>query len=107
MFVIVVYCPNEFVEPIIAALSSCGAGCIGDYRGCAFTTQGEGRFEPLTGASPHVGVIGKVEKVKETKIEMVCEKRFVRQALDAMIAAHPYEEPAYHAYEVQTVKDFL
>ena len=36
--------------------------------------------------------------VAEQRIEVVCPRRAARAALEAMLAAHPYEEVAYHVY---------
>ncbi len=106
MYVIVVYIPVDFVEPVIEAMASHGAGQIGDYRACAFKQLGEGQFEPTEGADPFIGKVGVLEKVPEYRVEMVCESGLVRTILEAMLAAHPYETPAYHVLLAKTVEDF-
>lgn len=106
MFAIVAYVPVDFVSIVIAAMSAAGAGEIGDYRSCAFVSHGLGQFEPKSGANPFIGELGKLEKVEEVRVEMVCENSAIKAALKALIEAHPYETPAYHAYQVQTLEDF-
>ncbi|TCS42685.1 hypothetical protein [Reinekea marinisedimentorum] len=106
MFAIVAYVPVDFVDNVIEAMSAAGAGEIGDYRNCAFVTTGTGQFEPKAGATPFIGETGRLEKVAEARVEMVCKPDSIKAVLTALINAHPYETPAYHAYEVKTLNDF-
>ena len=106
MIVIVVFAPRPAAAAVREALAEAGAGAIGAYTGCSFTSVGEGRFRPEAGADPAIGRIGWAEVVDEVRIECVCPRERVRDALTAMIAAHPYEEVAYHCYEALTMKDF-
>lgn len=105
MFVIVAYVPEDYVQPVIDALAESGAGEIGDYRRCAFTTKGEGTFQPMVGANPFIGSVDEVEVVDEVKVEMICLDEKASKAVKAMIAAHPYETPAYHLYPVLTLDE--
>ena len=106
MIVVVVFVPRTDAPAVRAALADAGAGAIGAYTGCSFSTVGEGRFRPETGAAPAIGSVGTAEVVDEVRIECVCPRSKVRQALEAMLAAHPYEEVAYHCYEALTIDDF-
>lgn len=72
-----------------------GAGRIGNYDSCAWQTEGLGQFRPLEGSQPFLGHVGEVEKVKEWKVEMVCEDAMLDAVVAALKAAHPYETPAY------------
>jgi dinuclear metal center YbgI/SA1388 family protein len=90
-----VYVPNGDVDRLIDALSVAGAGAIGDYDRCAYTTSGEGTFRPLSGADPHIGAIGCVERVAEQRLEMVLPQARMQAVAEAVRAVHPYEEPAY------------
>ena len=84
-----------------AALAAAGAGAIGDYDSASFTTPGEGRFRPLAGANPTIGEVGRLEVVDEVRIEVVLPRgRGVRPSWRALLAAHPYEEPAYDVVEL-------
>lgn len=106
MNVIVAYVPNDFVEAVIEAMAKAGAGQIGNYRACAFKAPGEGQFQPMDGADPFIGTVGELEKVAETRVEMVCQTEHTKAALEALIEAHPYEEVAYHVLKAQTLADF-
>ncbi len=79
---------------------SAGAGRIGDYDHASFSTPGEGRFRPLDGASPTIGSVGRVERVEEVRVEVVVARRLRSAAVRALLAAHPYEEPAYDVVEL-------
>jgi dinuclear metal center YbgI/SA1388 family protein len=102
---IVVFAPVEAADRVRDALTGAGAGAIGDYDSCTFSTSGEGRFRPLEGASPAIGTVGRTEVVAEVRIEAVCDRRLRDRVLGAMLAAHPYEEPAYDVVELAALDD--
>lgn len=93
---LVVYVPRANVEDVRKALFEAGAGAIGDYDECSYNTAGYGTFKPLDGANPTIGSIGTQERVEETKIEVVFPAYLERNIVVSMLAAHPYEETAYH-----------
>ena len=105
LVVVVIYAPTQAADAIRRALDEAGAGHIGDYRGCSWSTTGTGRFTPLDGASPTIGAVGTPEEVEEERIEVVAPRRRARQIVQAAIAAHPYEEPAYHVIPVLTLQE--
>jgi dinuclear metal center YbgI/SA1388 family protein len=92
---LVVFVPLEHAERLIDALAAAGAGAIGDYDRCAWTSEGSGTFRPLAGADPTIGRIGRIEIVPEARVEMVVPARRRGQVVAALRAAHPYEEPAF------------
>ncbi len=100
---LVTFVPHEDAEGIRAAITDAGAGKIGDYDRCTFTSQGEGRFRPLDGATPAIGRVGEVEVVAEARVEAVFPRGRRRQVLEALRAVHPYEEPAYDVIELADV----
>lgn len=91
---IVIYVPVTHAEKIRTALAHAGAGCIGLYDACSFSTKGIGRFRPLKGARPFTGKIGTIKTVHEERIETVCPGKTYKKVLKAIRAVHPYEEPA-------------
>jgi dinuclear metal center YbgI/SA1388 family protein len=92
---LVVFVPVPDAPRLIDALAEAGAGAIGDYDRCAWTVEGEGTFRPLPGADPTLGRIGEIERVVEARVEMVVPSRLRRTVIEALRAAHPYEEPAF------------
>lgn len=96
MFVIIFYVPKMNAEAVKQALFKVGAGTIGDYDSCAWQCLGTGQFKPLVGSQPHIGQLNQIELVDEFRVEVVCTAENVRAAITALVASHPYEEPAYH-----------
>ncbi len=94
------YVPVEAADGVRAALAAAGAGVIGDYDSASFSTPGEGRFRPLPGADPTIGEVGRLEVVDETRIECVLPRDARPRVVAAMLAAHPYDEPAYEIVEL-------
>lgn len=103
---IVVYVPEAQAERVKEALFAAGAGGYELYDKCAWQTKGVGQFRPREGSDPFIGSVGKVEQVPELRIEMLCDKEQITGALEALLEAHPYEEPAYEVIEVRQIGDF-
>lgn len=97
---LVAYVPASHSEGLLAAIGDAGAGRIGDYSHCSFTTPGTGRFTPLPGAQPFIGVVGQGESVPEIRVECVVEADMLDAVVRALRAAHPYEEPAFMTWPV-------
>lgn len=96
-----VYVPQNHTDEMRTALAKAGAGQLGDYDSCSFSTDGQGRFQALDGANPTIGEIGQLEVVSEQKIEVVFPQSLKSRVLKAMLNAHPYEEPAYDVYTTE------
>jgi len=101
MYKICVYIPESHLQKVKEALFGAGAGRIGHYDSCCWQVEGEGQFRPLEGSAPYIGQRGTVEKVKEYKIELVCDDALIKQAVAAMKQAHPYETPAYDVWKLE------
>jgi hypothetical protein len=95
MYKLCFYVPESHVEIVKEAVFDVGAGCIGDYDRCCWQVLGQGQFRPMEGSNPFLGNQGRIEQVNEYKVEMVCEDHLIEAAVEALINAHPYEEPAY------------
>lgn len=102
LYQIVYYCPPEALEPTKAALFRAGAGKTGDgcYEECCWQVEGEGQFRPLPGSRPATGTPGKLERLREFRVELVCRKAFLDEALKALGKAHPYEEPVCCVWKI-------
>jgi dinuclear metal center YbgI/SA1388 family protein len=92
---VVVFVPLADAEAVRTAIAEAGAGRLGDYDSCTWTATGEGRFRPLDGASPVVGRVGDLEVVEEARVEAVVPRSRRTAVVRALLAAHPYEEPAF------------
>lgn len=90
-----VYVPQASRASLEAALFAAGAGAVGKYDQCSFVYSGTGSFRPLDGANPVLGTVGTRESVQEDKVEVLVEQHVRGAVLNALRAAHPYEEIAY------------
>lgn len=95
---IVTFAPTENADAIRDALGKAGAGQLGEYSFCSFTTQGKGRFVPSAKANPHIGSADVAETVNEERIEVLCDRDKAKTVIAAMKQAHPYEEVAFDIY---------
>ncbi len=95
-----VFVPREAEEKMRTALGNAGAGHIGNYSHCTFSSEGTGSFKPEEGTNPYIGSTGKLENVQEVKIETVFTEDQEKKVIQAMLKAHPYEEPAYDIYDL-------
>ena len=98
-----VFVPKENVEEVQNALFSAGSGSIGDYKNCSYQSEGEGTFLPTEDAIPKIGEIGKQERVKEVKIEVIFPKNIEKRLISEMKIAHPYEEVSHQIYILDNV----
>lgn len=101
IYKICVMVPSPFLEAVKNAMFTAGAGRYGQYDCCCWQTPGTGQFRPLEGSKPFSGRSGEVHQEETWKVEMICEKRFLRQAIQALRQAHPYEVPAFDLYPVK------
>ncbi|WP_313891848.1 Nif3-like dinuclear metal center hexameric protein [Psychrobacillus sp.] len=92
---LVVFTPKETTELVRTAIANAGAGQLGAYSACSFTTSGEGRFKPSEDAKPYIGGANELSIVDEDRVEVVFPISYKNRVLKAMLSAHPYEEPAY------------
>jgi hypothetical protein len=97
---LVFYVPASHTGPVLKAIGDAGAGRIGNYSHCSFTTPGTGRFTPQDGANPYLGRAGAPEEVAEDRVECLVEQRLLGAVVAALRAAHPYEEPVLMSWKV-------
>ena len=100
---IVVFVPETHTNIVREAMGRAGAGILGNYRFCSFSTKGVGRFQPEQGANPHIGEVGKLEAVPEERIEVTCPRAKIRAVIAAIKKVHPYEEVALDVYSLETI----
>ncbi|MFH0851635.1 MAG: hypothetical protein V1876_02700 [Candidatus Peregrinibacteria bacterium] len=104
---LIVYVPVGAANSVRDAMASAGAGRIGKYDSCSFSSRGTGRFRPLKGANPAIGDIGSLEEVEEERIEAVVKAEDLKNVLKAITDVHPYEEPAIHVLRMEDCHDLL
>ena len=89
------FVPVDDADLVRKAVFAAGAGVIGEYEHCSWSTGGQGTFFGREGADPALGQAGCDETVDELRLEVVFPRRLRRRVAGAYVAAHPYEEPAY------------
>jgi hypothetical protein len=92
------FVPEEALDSTREAVFEAGAGRIGDYQRCSWYVAGTGTFLGGEATDPALGERGREEKVVELRVETVVPEGKIRDAIVALVLAHPYEEPAYDVY---------
>ncbi len=98
MVKIVVFVPLTHTEIVRKAMGDAGAGHIGNYSHCSFSSKGTGRFLPQEGAKPNIGAVGKSEEVAEERIETICPRSIAKNVIAVIKKVHPYEEVALDVF---------
>ena len=97
---LIVYCPESYSKKLKESLFSLGAGAIGDYEQCSFSSKGIGTFFPKKDSKPFIGDIGKVHESSEDCIEMIFPKNIEGAIIECINKNHPYEEVAYQIFNL-------
>ena len=92
---LIVYVPMSHLEAVRTALFEAGAGQVGKYSECSFSSTGEGTFKGSLDTKPFVGQPGLRHTEKEARLEVLLPAYLGPIVLQALHAAHPYEEVAY------------
>jgi dinuclear metal center YbgI/SA1388 family protein len=95
------YVPAENAEELRTKLFESGAGRIGNYENCSFSTQGTGTYKGNEHSNPVIGEKGKTHTENEISISVTFEKHIEKNILNAMFKNHPYEEVAYEIVSLE------
>jgi hypothetical protein len=63
-----------------------------------------GTFRGGEGTDPAIGEPGREERVEELRVETVVPAEHVQDVVDALLAAHPYEEVAFDLYPLVSLE---
>lgn len=96
-----VYVPVAQADVVRNALFAAGCGSIGNYDSCSYNVEGYGTFRAGEGCSPFCGKVGEVHSEQEVRIDTIMPAYIKSRVVKALLAAHPYEEPAYDIYPLQ------
>jgi dinuclear metal center YbgI/SA1388 family protein len=96
-----VFVPEAYAEAVRHALFEAGAGHIGNYDSCSFNLSGEGTFRAGENTRPFCGRPGEIHRETEVRVETVLPAFRKNAVLRALLAVHPYEEPAYDVYPLE------
>ena len=98
---LVVFTPLSHADAVRQALGEVGAGKIGNYDFCSFSSRGTGRFRGNEKTSPAIGEAGKYEAVEEERIEVIVPREILKEVIDKVKNVHPYEEVAFDIYPLE------
>ncbi|HMI06245.1 MAG TPA: Nif3-like dinuclear metal center hexameric protein [Flavobacterium sp.] len=98
---LVTYTIPENLEKLRNALFDAGAGNIGNYENCSFSSDGIGTYMGNENSNPEIGERFEFVESDEIKIEITFEKHLESKVLKALFTNHVYEEVAYEIYELQ------
>ncbi|MBT8178725.1 MAG: Nif3-like dinuclear metal center hexameric protein [Eudoraea sp.] len=95
------YVPVKQAEALKTALFDAGAGHLGNYSHCSFSSTGTGSFLGEEGANPVLGQKGKVQHEEEIQLQVTYSRERQKEVLAALFDAHPYEEIAYEVITLE------
>ena len=98
---LVTFVPYAQADVVRQALFAAGCGNIGNYDSCSYNLRGEGTFRAKEGTHPFCGTIGELHHEEEVRIETILPIYKKAEVVKALVAAHPYEEPAFDLYPLQ------
>lgn len=93
---LVVFVPLSHADAVRQALGEAGAGKIGDYDFCSFSSRGVGRFRGSKKANPAIGELEKYEAVEEERIEVTVPREILKDVIEKVKITHPYEEVPFY-----------
>jgi len=89
------FVPVDHADKVRTAMFNAGAGFIGNYSECSFNAEGKGTFKAGENTNPFVGEKNVRHEENEIKTEVVFPAYLKKMVVNALLASHPYEEPAY------------
>lgn len=95
LYKLVTYVPIAQADHLKEALFAAGAGTIGAYDCCSFTSNGVGSFRAGDDTHPYCGEKGVIHHEPESRVEVVLPAYLKSRIVRALLELHPYEEPAY------------
>lgn len=98
---IVTFVPTNYASPVLQAMFAAGAGSIGNYDSCSFSTSGTGSFRGNDLTHPFVGQTGNFHQECEVKLETIAPAHLQHNVVKALKEVHPYEEVAYDLVKLE------
>ena len=103
LYQLTTYVPPTHKEKVLKAMHTSGAGAIGHYSQCSFSTTGEGQFLGDAASNPQLGEQLKLTKVTEVRIQVIVPKHLKTDIINALQQSHPYESVAYELIAVENL----
>lgn len=100
---LVVFVPLSHADAVRQALGEAGAGKIGNYDFCSFSSRGMGRFRGNEKTNPAIGKAENYEAVEEERIEAIVAREILKEVIVKVKSVHPYEEVAFDIYPLENL----
>ena len=94
------YVPSTHLETILEGLHEAGAGELGSYSECSFTSEGIGRFKGNEKSNPFKGNPKEKLKTEEIHVEVVFESHLNLAVQKSLQDLHPYETVAFEIFSL-------
>lgn len=101
------YVPAAYLEQLKTALFNAGAGDIGNYENCSFSSEGISTHKGNAESNPTVGKKGELFTEKEVALSVTYESKNDRSVLNALQEHHPYEEVAYDVVVTENIHQHI
>ena len=99
---LITYVPVDSFETVKEALFKAGAGALGNYTDCSFSTSGTGTFKGNKNSNPQIGDKLQSKSIEEKVLSMTFLPHLESAINDALIHSHPYEEVSF---EISTLEN--
>ena len=104
---LITFVPTAHSGSVREALFTAGAGEIGNYSNCSFSTEGQGSFNGNEESNPKVGQKGVTHFEKEVQIGVTFQTHLEATVLKALFSSHPYEEVAYEVTTLENLNQHI
>ena len=101
---LVVFVPLSYTDIVRKTLGEAGAGKIGNYDSCSFSSRGIGRFRGNEDSNPVIGKSEQYEAVEEERIEVLVPRSILSHVVTELKRVHPYDEVAFDVYPMETIE---
>ena len=102
MYALNLFIPVSHIEVVKKAIFQAGAGKYNAYEQCCWQTLGHGQFYSTNSSNPFIGKKNEVTHVEEYFLQTICTDDRLMRVLSAYVKSHPYEEPAFYYWKINT-----
>lgn len=107
LYKLITFVPKAHREKVLDALFEAGAGRVGNYSECSYSSEGYGTFTAGEYSRPFVGKHDLRHTEEEYKIEVIFPTHLQQKVVTALLASHPYEEVAYDIIALQNTNPYI
>lgn len=98
--------PVSHADIVRQAMGDAGAGVLGNYSHCSFSSRGIGRYKGNSLSNPFIGSAGQLEATEEERIQVTVERSKLQAVIAAIRSVHPYEEISMDVYALEDISAY-